>query len=62
MSATEAIKLMETRGHLSLASQVIYQCRVFQLLRERPQEAGRLLLDPIELAAVYREAYEHAAD
>lgn len=57
MSALEAVRLAEIRGAVSLASQVIYQCRVFQLLRERPQEAGRLLLDPVELAAVYREAF-----
>jgi hypothetical protein len=53
-----AKELVTIRSDLSLASQVIYQCRVLALLRERPDEAAQLLRDPVRLARAYRMRWD----
>lgn len=54
LSELTAKELITLRSDISLASQVIYQCRVLALLRERPDEAVQLLRDPVRLALAYR--------
>lgn len=58
---------VERRGTLSLACQVIYQCKVMALLRENLDRAAELLTDPVLMAAEYekrwpRPAYRYTED
>ena len=42
-------ELAAIRSSVSLAAQVIHQSRVLAVLRDNPEQAPRLLLDPIAL-------------
>jgi hypothetical protein len=46
---SDATELAAIRSSTSLAAQVIHQCRVLGILRDNPEDAARLLLDPIAL-------------
>jgi hypothetical protein len=46
---SDATELAEIRSSVSLAAQVIPQCRVLAILRDNPEDAPRLLLDPVAL-------------
>jgi hypothetical protein len=46
-----------SRGELSLASQVLYQCRVLALLRENLDRASELLRDPVLMQREYAKRW-----
>jgi hypothetical protein len=52
-----AHELSTLRSSLSLASQVLYQCRVMALLRENLDEAHALLRDPALLQSAYERRW-----
>jgi hypothetical protein len=51
------VERVAERGAYSLAAQVIYQCRILAILRERPDRAAELLRNPVALQAEYKAQY-----
>jgi hypothetical protein len=54
---SDATELATIRSSTSLAAQVIHQCRVIAVLRANPEDAPRLLLDPIALQQALEARY-----
>lgn len=51
------IELAESRSSVSLAAQVIYQTRVFAILRDNLDCAAELLRNPVALQKAYKARY-----
>jgi hypothetical protein len=49
----ETAALADSRSPLSLAAQVIYQCKVLAILRDNLDRAAELLRDPVALQDEY---------